>query len=197
MERSDATFGAYDGLELRLLGGQVVRVPDLTIAEAARFLRLLAAIESDGRTELERQEAHERFLAEFVPRAGISDVSLFALGMALELPGGMVARGEDISVARALQLTELLQAACQRSGWGAQSEFLDVFPPVLGSDGLRPPEVFQLGHQFAQHVYELLYGFARPFLSHLISTPGVRVMVMTTGTTGSLVASSSTRGSTT
>jgi len=185
MDRSRATYEAFDGVELRLLGGQVVRVPAFEVHEAIHFLRLFAAIEGGD------QAAHRQFVAEFPARARLLTVPLSALGFALDVGEGEVRRCEQVTVADALALLALLEAAGDQSGWRAQAQFLDRFAAAVAlPKGMPPGDAFTLGHAFREECYHALYGLARDFLSHLNSSPGVQVLAMGT-------ESSSTTASTT
>ena len=186
MERSQATFEAYDGVELKLQDGRVVRVPPFTVGEAASYLRLLSQVK-DGSLE-----AHETFLATFPARAAIQDVPLVAFGFEVEIPG-IGRRVPELTVAQAVALADTVARAMEADGWRAQSEVLDRIPAVMGLSEPTPAEVFLAARLFAREVYTLLYGLAESFFGHLVSSPSGQVMRMA-GTVG---ASTSTPDSTT
>lgn len=171
MERCEGAFSAYDGTELKLADGRVVRVPPFTVAEAASYLRLLSKVQ-DGSVE-----AHETFLATFPARAAVQDVPLSAFAFEVEIPGAGV-RAPDLTVAQALALADTVGRAMQVDGWRAQAEVLDRIPVVLALEGAGPAEVFSAARLFATEVYALIYGLAESFFGHLVSTPGAQVMRM-------------------
>ena len=173
MDRSQATYEAYDGVELRLLNERVVRCEAMEVAEAIRYLRLLSRVS-------EHFEAHHAFMAEFPERIGIADVPLRDLGLSIECPLGGELDGGEVTVRDSLKLLRILVAA-ENGDPGAQSDFLDKFPAALSADlsSIHPAEVFEFGRLFAQEVYSLLYGLASDFLTHLIASPRGQVMILT------------------
>lgn len=172
-ERAGGTLDSYDAVELRLGGGVVVRVPPLTVEEAAAYLRLLGKSRDDA-------DAHVRFLTEFPRRMSIEDVRLEDLGVEIEgLDDLGDLRYRDVEiVAELLGVATYETDEVRRSR--AQLVFLRRFPRKvgLGNDhGLAPGDVFALGHRFVETVYEVAYGLAEDFCSHQISGP--RNLVLT------------------
>jgi len=183
MDRNRATYEAFDGVELRLLDGHVVRCPALSVAEAIHYLRLLSETDYDV-------DAAHAFLNEFPARVGIADVPLSALGFEIDgVPGGHHAW--DVTVSQGLALLELLGVAQRPHEWtGALAKFMEAFPKATGISTEDPWEMNRLGSVFAAAYYEaVLNGFARSFLSHLRSSPRARVMVMTGADSNSTSAS--------
>lgn len=178
MDRSEATFQAFDGVTLTLEDGRTVNVRSFSTQEAVRYLRLLSMVEAGD------AGAHYTFVREFPARAGLSDVPLSAFGFRFDVEGVGEVSGGDVTVARALAFVELINAAQERQGWRAQSAFLDEFPGAFGLQALNPPEVFRAGIAFTDEVNRLLYGLAESFWTHLASSPRVQVM-RTRGTEGS------------
>lgn len=172
MDRSQATYEAYDGVELRLLNERVVRCEAVTVAEAVRYLRLLSRVS-------EHFEAHHEFMAEFPERIGIADVPLRDLGFSIESPLGGELDGGLLTVCTGLELLRMLFAA-EGGDPGAQSDFLDKLPAELGADlsSIHPADIFEFGRLFAQELYELLYGLASDFLTHLITGPRGQVLIL-------------------
>ena len=182
MDRNQATYEAFDGVEIRLLDGHVVRTASLTVEEAVRYLRL------QSNADFDVAAAHE-FLRDFPARMGVTETPLSAFGLVVE----DVADGHRcaaLTVAQGLELLELLGKAQQETGYQEQADFLEQFPKLTGLLGDDVWETFRLGHAFAEAYYLAIFGFARDFLSHLRSSPRAEVMVMRRG-------SSSTKGSTT
>ena len=174
MDRSQATYEAYDGVELHLLNECVVRCEAMEVAEAIRYLRLLSRVS-------EHFEAHHVFMAEFPERIGIADVPLRDLGLSIDSPVGGEIDGGELTVRAALGLLQMLVKA-ENGDPGAQSDFLDKFPAALGAEmlsSIHPAEVFEFGRLFAQEVYSLLYGLASDFLTHLTTSPSAQVMILT------------------
>ncbi len=173
MDRSQATYEAYDGVELRLLNERVVRCAAVTVAEAVRYLRLLSRVS-------EHFEAHHEFIAEFPERIGIADVPLRDLGLSIESPAGGEIDGGLLTVRAALDLLRTLVKA-ENGDPGAQSDFLDKFPAALSADlsSIHPAEVFEFGRVFAQEVYALVYRLASDFLTHLTTSPSAQVLILT------------------
>lgn len=171
-ERAGGTLDAYDGVELRLGGKIVVRVPPLSVEEAASYLRLLGKSRDDA-------DAHARFLEEFPRRMRIDDVRLVDLGVEVEELDLGDLRYRDVErIAGLLGVAAYEEDEVRRSR--AQIVFLRRFPRKvgLGNDhGLAPGEVFALGHRFVETVYEVAYGLAEDFCSHQISGP--RNLVLT------------------
>lgn len=171
MDRSQATFEAYDGVEL-YLGDRVVRTPAFTVAEAAHFLRMMDRLASgDGGTV-------EGFVEEFVARAGLGDVRLADLAVACDgLEWG------DLTANDAQALLRILNEACHDddlvSRSRAQVRWLEEIPPTfgLGAD-MSPADVFQVGHRFAESYYLHMYGLASDFCSRLHRSPAVKTWVL-------------------
>ena len=186
--QNEATFEAYDGVELRLLNGRVVRCASLTVAEAVRYLRVLSLVETDP-------TAHERFIGEFPGRLGIEGERLVDLG--LEVDG--FAFG-DLTYSAAVELVALQVAGAWatdvRARSRAQCEFLDRFPAAVGLAPTSPAQVMAEGRRFTDAIYLMIYGLAEDFCSHLISAPGSQVLEVT-GTVAPGLSSSSTSVSTT
>ena len=168
MDRSKATYEAFDGVELRLFNDRVVRCPALGVGEAIRYLRLLGSVSEDF-------QAHHTFMGEFPERIGIIEVPLRDLGFSMKAPDGEDGEeldGGELTVKAALGYLELLSNA----GDGdprAQADFMDRFPAALGFDpsSVIPSEIFAAGRTFAERVYELIYGLASDFSSHLTTSP--------------------------
>jgi hypothetical protein len=140
VERSRATFDAYDAVELRL-EDRVVRVPPLTVGEAVRYLRLMDRLHSGD------EGAHAEIMAVFPARAGIMDVPLSAWGLMVDVPG-VGACHPTMTVAQALEFCAVL-AEAQEGGWRAQAKVLDRTPAALGLPELSPVEVFGAARLFA------------------------------------------------
>lgn len=169
MENSDATFEAFDGVELRLLNGRVVRCDALTVREAVRYLRMLSKIAEDP-------TAHDGFLHEFSVRVGLLEVQLCDLGLTVE--GVNVGA---LTVAQGLDLADVVTAAAgptyAKATAEAQVRILDEFPGALGISG-STEDVFAGARAFVQALYEKLYGMARDFSGHLAVSPPVKVFEM-------------------
>jgi len=178
VDRSEATFQAFDGVTLTLEDGRAVNVRSFSTQEAVRYLRLLSMVEAGD------AGAHATFVREFPARAGLSDVPLSAFGFTFAADGVGEVAGGSVTVARALAFVERLNAAQEWQGWRAQMSFLDDFPGAFGLQALDPPAVFRAGISFADEVNRLLYGLAESFLTHLASSPRAQVM-RTRGTEGS------------
>ena len=173
MDRDQATFQAYDGVEI-LLDGVVVRAPDFTVAEAIHFIRLSTKV-ADGEVG-----AVFTFLREFVPRAGLSGVPLSALRMDLSaFPSPKM--GEE-TLGRAMELAERL-ADAQEGDPDAQYEFLEEFVVVAGLDPKTPAgEVFEMGVALVIQIHLHVYRLSRNFLDTLVAAPATRVMFLTGAT---------------
>jgi hypothetical protein len=178
VDRSEATFQAFDGVTLTLEDGRAVNVRSFSTQEAVRYLRLLSMVEAGD------AGAHATFMREFPARAGLSDVPLSAFGFTFDVEGVGEVAGGSVTVSRALELVELLNAAQTHHGWRQQCAFLGEFPGAFGLADLNPPEVFRAGIAFEDEVNRLLYGLAESFLTHLASSPRAQVM-RTRGTEGS------------
>lgn len=168
-----ATFEAYDGVELRLLNGRVVRCPALTVREAVRYLRLLSRAATDA-------EAHADFMAEFPARMGITGERLADLGLEVEgLDLGALSFRDGVRLANVLAVASYHMDSRKRAR--AQLAFLRLFPRKLGLDGsrLEPAHVYALGRRFSDGMYQHIYGLAQDFCSLLTSGPAVRTMVLT------------------
>lgn len=174
MDRSQATYEAYDGVELQLLNGRVVRCDALTVAEAVHYLRLLASIGEDP-------DAHDTLMSEFPERIGILDVQLADIG--LEVEG--IELG-DLTLKDGFEMVGILATALGDAfsveSSKAKVRVLDEFPVTFGVEGLKPPEVFTLARTFAERLYLLIYGLAQDFCQHLTLSPGVKVMVLRAAT---------------
>ena len=181
MDRSQATFEAYDGVELRLLNERVVQCPPLTVAEAVRYLRMLSRVSEDF-------GAHYAFMAEFPERIGIAEIPLGDLGFVMPSPvaGAPDLDGNGLTVTASLALLEVL-AKAEQGDQDAIADFFDRFPPAIGVEpaDLSPPaQVFECGRVFAEHAYTLIYGLASDFLTHLTTSPrGQVMMIARAGTT--------------
>lgn len=188
MERQNgATYEAYDGVELRLLNGCVVRCPALTVREAVRYLRLLSRAREDA-------EANAAFLAEFPGRMNLEVQRLVDLGVAVEGADlGELRYKDGVRLAKVLALASYHPDVRKRSK--AQVAFLRLLPKKLGldPDSLQPHEVMELGRRLVDDMYETMYGLAEDFCSHLTSSPPVKVMTLRRAQT----VSSSTWASTT
>jgi len=178
MDRSEATFQAFDGVTLTLEDGRTVNVRSFSTQEAVHYLRLLSRVQ-DGDAG-----AHHTFVREFPARAGLSDVPLSAFGFQFDVEGVGGVSGGDVTVAQALAFVELLHTAQGRWGWRAQMALLGEFPEAFGLQALDPPEVFRAGIAFAEEINRLLYGLSESFWTHLVSSPRAQVM-RTRGTEGS------------
>ncbi len=172
MDRSKATYEAYDGVELRLLNGRVVHCAPLEVVEAVRWLRLLSRVDEGD------FESHYTFLAEFPGRIGIDAVPLGDLGFSMTGPGDVELTADAMNVTAALGLVEML-AQAEGGDPNAQANFLDNFPGAIGADPeiMTPAGVFELGRAFAEQVYSLVYGLASDFSTHQTASP--RSLVMT------------------
>ena len=117
-------------------------------------------------------------MAEFPGRIGIADVPLGDLGFSMPGPKDDL-DGNGITVRVAIALLEML-AKAEEGDPRAQSDFLDRFPPAVGVDpsDLIPSGVFELGREFTQQVYALIYGLASDFLTHLTTSPRGQVTMM-------------------
>jgi len=165
VDRSQATYEAFDGVELRLLNERVVRCKALGVGEAIRYLRLLGSVSEDF-------QAHHTFMGEFPERIGIIEVPLRDLGFSMEAPRGEELDGGELTVQAALGFLELLSNA-ENGDPHSQADFMDRFPSAVGFDSssVIPSEVFDAGRVFAERVYELIYGLASDFSTHLTTSP--------------------------
>lgn len=170
MENSEATYEAFDGVELHLRNGRIVRSDPLTVQEAVRYLRLLTKLADDA-------TCHEEFIDTFPARIGLLDVPLADLGLEVD---GVVGYG-TLDVQGAISLAGLVTTAAgptfERATANAQAKILDEFPETLGVDGTAV-EVFAVARAFTQALYEKLYGMARDFLAHLTHGPKGQVLQM-------------------
>lgn len=115
-------------------------------------------------------------MAEFPERVGIDEVPLRDLGFSMEGPHAKTLDGGDLTVRAGLGFLELL-AGAEAGDPEAQADFLDRFPPAIGidPDSVIPSEVFEAGRVFAEAVYNLIYGLASDFWTHLTTSPRGRV----------------------
>ena len=181
--RDRATFEAFDGVELRFLGGVVRKCAALTVAEAAHYLRLEARV-NEGDLAAMRQ-----FAAEFPDRIGMLDVRLTDTGLEVVGPGGAPLSFGDLTVADGLELSEIVAEAVGRDRRApkAQVRILDEFPATFGLDArtLTPADVFEVARAFTEALYLHIYGLAKDFYGHLSRSPRVEVMTMTRAPAGS------------
>lgn len=171
MDRSKATYEAFDGVELRLLNDRVVRCPPIGVGEAVRYLRLMSRIVEDF-------EAHHQFMTEFPERISIANVPLADLGFSMKAPDGA-----DVDASLTLRtVLDLLHKLSDAGAGdpGAQADFLDDFLPAIGleNEAFTPAEVFEFGRLFAQEVYALVYGLASDFSAHLATSPRGQVTMI-------------------
>ncbi len=185
MDRSQATYEAYDGVELRLHDGNVIRCEPLSVSEAIHFMRLLAEAVDDTRV-------HYEFLREFVPRIGFSGIKLVSLGLVIELTqedadievdlGDFSELAPGTTVEEALGICEALwKAQDEGDAW----EFWEKMPPLFGVDprDADAAAAFAAGRAFVLIFYRHLYGLVSDFLRHLTAGPATQVMVLTGVTT--------------
>lgn len=177
MGANEATFEAYDGVELRL-GQTVVRCPALTTAEAIGYLRLFDRAKDDP-------AAHAEFLDGFPERMGLAGVPLSDLGVDVEGPDGKPLDLSRLTYKSGTRVAALYGVAAYETDIGrrsrAQIKFLRRFPKLVGiadPDALPPVHVFGAGARFVQDFYLRIYGLAQDFCSHLISGPTSQVMVL-------------------
>lgn len=161
------TFDAYDGVEITLMGGRVLKVPAFTVREATSFIRTWSHIMNGD---------HEHivgFAAAFVDRAGLRDVTLGELGA--EFEGVECA---DLTVREAQELLEVLALASWdddlKTRSNAQVRWLDEAPGALGLEVDEPAELFEIGQAFARDYYLHMYGLASDFCSRLHTSPRVQ-----------------------
>lgn len=196
MERSQATFEAFDGVELHLLNGRVVRCDALTVQEAVRYLRLLSgAVGGD----LSRVDV---LLREFPARVGLTEVPVVDLGLevdGLDRISPKLLLGSPIEGRRgsgafriANAVTELGEADVLAQAQ-AQLYLLRLVPPALGVKGRAPFEVFEAARGFTSALYLHLFGLAQDFCSLLTASPPARTMHLRARGSSSAL----TRGSTT
>lgn len=166
MERS--AFESFDGVEIRLLGGEVVRCPAFTVSDAAHFIRLLAQ-SADGDSEV-----IVSFVEQFIERVALGGAKLTELGFELDHEGEPVGLG-DLTYDDGRALCELLRTACWAEDIKARSvaqvRWLDEAPATFGLDLTEPEEVFAFGRDFCQAFYLHIYGLAEGFCSRLAETP--------------------------
>ena len=186
MDKNRATFEAYDGVELRLLNGRVVRCPALTVAEAAHFLRMGARVEDGDYSGV------DEFVAAFPVRIGVLKERLVDLGLVVEGPAGPLAFG-DLTLEDGLALARLYGEAVADAKDARSSKakvrVLDEWPATFGFTAGTPGEVFQVARSFAEALYLHVYGLAKDFLDHLTLSPGVRVMTLRATDYSSMLAS--------
>lgn len=192
MDRSQATYEAFDGVELRLLNGRVVRCSALTVKEAVHYLRLLSLIkeaaESEGDDDVAlvaAAGAHDDLVSGFPDRIGILEERLVDLGLEVEGPDGALLFG-DLTLKDAFEMVGILATALS-DAYSAESSkakvrILDELPLTLGVDGLGPAEVFALGRTFGKGLYLLVYDLAEDFCQHLTLSPRVKVMELRAAT---------------
>ena len=166
MDSARAGFDAFDGVEIRLLGGGIVRAPAFTVAEAGRYLRMLNDLATAG--DDASQDAVEELVVGFVQRFGLADIALHDLGLAVE----DVDFG-DMTAARAIDFSRLLYVACWDESMKKRSramiEWLDGAPTAFGldADDTSPPDLFEIGRAFTEAFYLHIYGLAEGFCSRL------------------------------
>lgn len=174
VDRNQATFEAFDGVEIRLLNGRVVRSSALTVAEAVHYLRLIERVDADDLT------AVTEFVAEFPQRVGIQDEKLADLGLEVSGPGAVPLSFGDLTVKDGLSLASLYAQSIQDGPRApkAQIRVLDEFPATFGLDAavLAPSDVFDVARGFTEALYLHIYGLARDFCRHLTTSPRVKVM---------------------
>lgn len=166
-----ATFEAYDGVEIVLVGGEVVKFPALTITESARFLRIWAKI-IEGQHDLVGVFVHE-----FVERLGLGHVTLAELDVEVE---GTECGALTVSDAQDLcgVLHEASWSEDDRARANAQVRWLDEAPGKLGTDTTDRETLFELGQSFVSVYYLHMYGLARDFCSRLHASPRVKTWVV-------------------
>jgi len=160
-----ATHEAFDGVEIRLRGGDAIRVPALEVQEAVHYLRLMSRVAEDA-------SAHRQFMDEFPARIGVADVALAELGFSASFEGRPFGV-KNLTVRRAAELCRMVESAGDIEGWRAQSDLLEVFAGLVGLE-LRPWQVFAAARTFQEAFYLYIYGLARDFLYSLSSSPRVQ-----------------------
>ena len=163
MERSEATFAAYDAVEITTADGTVVRAPALSVAEAARFLRLMAKVRSGDAA------AHAELVATLPGRLGVASLPISSLGVTVTLPDEVAC--PDLTVADALAFAGVVERAGEPDGWAAQVEILDRVPSWFPDADISPSGVFSLAREFAGGVYGAMYGMADSFFGRLALIP--------------------------
>ncbi len=194
MQRSQATFDAFDSVELQLLNGRVVHCDALTVQEAVRYLRHLSgAVGGDlSRVDL--------LLREFPARVGLTEVPVVDLGLEIEgldvspklllgsplgEPPAALRRAFANAVAELADTDVLKQAQ-------AQLYLLRLAPPALGLRGRPLVEVFEGARDFTSALYLHLFGLAQDFCSLLTRSPRVRTMHLRARTSSSALKLGST-----
>ncbi len=170
MELDRAGLDAFDGVAIRLIGGRVLRVPCLTVAEAARYLRTLnelAEVDVDV-DDAKPMQTIESFVAEFGERMRLGDVTLAEFGLYVEGVDGSTTFDRLRALLETLTVASWSENVGERSR--AQIRWLDGSPEVLGVD-LSPPDLFARGQELASAFYLHVYGLAQDFCSRLALGP--------------------------
>lgn len=191
MDRDLATYEAFDGVELRLSSGRVVKSAALTVAEAVRFARppiTEEGLDVDGKLTEAALRTVGDHLAAFCARIGIADVPLSELGLEqvddIALGATTVARGLEIACRQSIagSVPDTVEGAT------AMEWILDEVPAEFGLDA-SAAEVFHVARRVRVALYRHMDWLLRRFFAVLTTSPEVRTMQIR-------AAPNSTQGST-
>lgn len=176
MDRDEPIFEAYDGVELRLADGNVVKSPALTVTEAVQFTRPPIAVDEDGlATEAGFRAIGEHFRA-FCERVGIVDVPLGSLGLDgvddIDLSTVPVRVGLEVAIRQSMasDMPDTV-AGAEAVGW-----LLDEVPAEFGLDDPPVDVAFDVARRVRIALYRHLDWLLRRFFAVLAQSPGVRTM---------------------
>lgn len=164
---SRATFEAFDGVEVTLIGGRVLNVPAFTLSEATAYVRMWSKI-TDGDARLITS-----FVDAFVERAGLEDATLAELGVEAEGCEDLTAREVGALVGA---LSRASWADDERERSAAQLEWLTLAPKTFGVEDRA--ELAALGQRLARDYYVAMYGLSSDFCSRLHLGPEMKAWVV-------------------
>lgn len=168
MDRSRATYEAYDGVKLHLPSGRVVECEALTVQEAVRFLRMLEVSED--------LDAREAFETGFVERIGIGD-ELLADFAQVDVDVGAMTVAEGFRVAQ-----PWLRGALAPETAGGARALAGLFETAADVLGVAPDadaaDALEVIRRFSRQFYAMLYGLAQDFWALLAARPKARELVI-------------------
>lgn len=188
MDPSRAAFEAFDGVEIELVGGRVVRAPAFSTKEAVGCIRKLYRL---GELEAAFQEGdlgtiggllrtRDELSADLLGRLGLSGERVTSIGFAYESPTGEAIEWGDLTVDDLRAMARIILDAGVAEDEGdqalAQIRWLDEAPGVFGIDGstVSPADLLAWGFRFQEAFYLHLYGLASDFYSRLHRAPAVK-----------------------
>lgn len=188
MDRSQAAFEAFDGIEIELAGGRVLRVPAFSLAEAMRYIRKAGRV-FRIREELTEDapppevrafyQEQDSLVRELAGRIDLTAATLDEIGFTYDAPGGSALSWGDLTAEDMLAMCAIVLDAALAADPGdqavAQLRWLDEAPSTFGLDAeaVTPAETLQWGWKMAEGFYHHLYGLASDFYFRLHQTPMV------------------------